>query len=821
MTSPALPIDAALPQLSAALAANRNAVLVAPPGAGKTTRVPLALLNAPWLAGRSILMLEPRRLAARAAAARLAQTLGEAVGETAGYRVRMQTQVSQATRIEVLTEGVFTRRILNDPELADVGAVVFDEIHERSLEGDFGLALALESQAALRPDLRLLAMSATLDDARLAQALGQAPVITSEGRMFPVETRYLGYDARARLEDQVTNAVLKALAQDTGSLLVFLPGAGEIRRVAERLDDRITDPAVDIAPFYGALDTRAQDRAIQPSPPGRRKVVLATDIAQTSLTIEGVRGVIDAGLARRARYDPASGMTRLVTEKASRASADQRRGRAGRTEPGVCWRLWDEPQTRALIAFDPPEILSADLTGLALDLAVWGARAPDALAWIDPPPDASWRAAVTALEQLGALQADGGLSDRGRELARFPLHPRLAALMLEGAARGQAGLAGEIAALLSEPSLGGRSTDLRDRLASFRRDASPRGKAARDLARRWARLAGDEPKSARVKGAGAEPGALLAAAYPDRIAQAQGAGRFKLASGRGARVEPSDALAGEPFLAVGEAQGGAGDARITLAAPLSQAALEAEFADRITTTTTHALDMETGAVTARRVKRLFALELSAHPIPPEPEACAQALLDHVRAAGLSVLRWSEAAVRWRARVAFLHQFEGDPWPDLRDAALLARLEDWLAPALDGATRLDAVSRSKLSEGLKTVLPWELARDLDAQAPDRFATPAGTAAVIDYAAEAGPTIAVRVQEVFGLNRHPTVAKGRVPLVISLLSPARRPVQTTTDLPGFWAGSYREVAKDMRGRYPKHPWPEDPAAASPTTRAKPRR
>lgn len=803
-----------MPALQAALADRTAAVLVAPPGAGKTTVVPLRLLDAPWLAGGKIIMLEPRRLAARAAAERMAKTLGEKVGQTVGYRVRMQSKVSAATRIEVVTEGVFARMILSDPSLDGVGAVIFDEFHERSLDADLGLALARDAQGLLRDDLRILVMSATLDGAAVAKLLAEAPVIESQGRAYPVDTRYLGRDERLRLEDRTVRAVERALAEETGSILVFLPGQGEIRRTAEQLSERLRRSDVVVAPLYGALDPGEQDRAISPAPAGVRKVVLATSIAETSLTIEGVRVVIDCGLARVPRFDPASGLTRLATVRVSRAAADQRRGRAGRTEPGVCYRLWDEAETRALPAYADPEILDADLSGLALDLARWGAKDAAALSFLDPPPKAAFSEARSLLWRLGALTPEGVLTGHGEALSEFPLAPRLAHMVLKSAETGQALRAAKIAALVSEHNLGGRDADLRHRLESFERDRSPRARDARTLAERWAGLAG--------KGGRGEPlddGLLLAFAFPERIAKARGkTGEFQLVNGRGAFLEPTDALAREPWLAIAELGGGDRRDRILLAAPLDGADLARVFADQLETED-RLEESGGGRLRAKRLTRLGRLTLREEiDENPDPALIARALADRVRAEGLGGLNWGEAAVSLRQRVAFLRaRGEGD-WPDLSDDALIARLDEWLTPLLPGLRSLSGLKPDALDGALRSLIPWDKQRALEAAFPLRWTAPTGNSFAIDYGAEAGPRVDVRVQEVFGLKVHPTV--GGAPLTLSLLSPGHKPVQTTQDLPGFWAGSWKDVRSDMRGRYPKHVWPEDPANTPPTARAKPR-
>ena len=803
-----LPIHDALPALKAALTTGANAVLVAPPGAGKTTVVPLALMDEAWARGGKLFVLEPRRLAARAAAARMAATLGEAVGETVGYRVRLDARVSARTRVEVVTEGVFTRMILGDPGLEGVAGVLFDEFHERSLDADLGLALARDAQAVLREDLRLLVMSATLVGAQVARLLGEAPVIESHGRMFEVETRYLGRDPAAALEDQTVRAIRTALAEETGGVLVFLPGQGEIARVAERLARSIDEARVLIAPLHGALDPADQDRAIAPAPPGRRKVVLATTIAQTSLTLEGVRVVIDAGLSRVPRYDPASGLTRLATVRASRAAADQRRGRAGRTEPGVCYRLWDEPQTRALIAFDRPEILESDLSRLALDLARWGARDAAELAFLDPPPAAAMAEARALLARLGALDEAGDLTAHGRAIADLPAPPRLAHMILAGAASGDAQRAARIAVLLTERGLGGSGADIAARLDAFQRDRGPRARGAEALARRWAAMAGGK--------GGAKPalddGLLVAEAFPERIAKARGGeGEYLLAGGRGAWLDPTDPLAREPWLAVAELGGGGTRDRILLAARLGPDALKTAFADRMI----RQERLETspsGALRAKETLWLGRLVMEERLIANPPAALVRAaLVEEARGGGLP---WGEVSKALRTRVAFLRARDW-VWPDLSDDALT---DAWLEGLLDGKSSLAALSDHGLEAALRTLIPWDLQRRLDAEAPARWTAPTGNSHAIDYAAETGPRVEVRVQELFGLATQPTVAG--VPLTLALLSPARRPIQITADLPGFWKTSWADVRKDMRGRYPKHPWPEDPVGAAPTTRVKAR-
>lgn len=816
--APSLPVDAVLPELLAALAAGPAAVLVAAPGAGKTTRVPLALLDASWRGDGRILLLEPRRLAARAAAARMAETLGEAVGGTVGYRVRLDARVSARTRIEVVTEGVFTRMIVDDPGLDGVAAVIFDEFHERSLDGDLGLALALESAGALREDLRILVMSATLDGARVAALLKGAPVIESQGRAFPVETRHVARDPAMRFEDQVASLMRHAMREDDGSALVFLPGQAEIRRVASVLSGAL-GPDVEIAPLYGALTPAEQDRAIRPAPAGRRKAVLATSIAETSLTIEGVRIVVDAGLARVPRYEPDTGLTRLVTERVSRASADQRRGRAGRTEPGVCWRMWAEGQTSSLDAHARPEILEADLGPLALDLAVWGVRDPSALDFLDPPPRPAFAEAIRLLERLDALDGEGRPTDLGRRLSRFPLHPRLAHMMVEAGAEDAAPLAAEIAAILTEPGLGGDAASLPDRIRRFRSEPGRRAEDARRMAGRFVRLAGG---GADGRGDPDDAGRHLARAYPDRIAQARGArGAFRLANGRGGLLDETDALAREAFLVVADLTGPADRSRIRLAAPIDRETVEVQLGHRIGTSVRVAFDKPSRSVRARRQRRLDALVLDDDPVPapPGPDTVA-ALLAGVRETGVDRLGWSKEQKAMRGRASFLAATVGDPFPDLSDDALAAGLDGWLAPVAEGAIRLDDLDGGRLGMALDRLLPYDVRRRMDEMLPSHFTAPTGSRVPIDYEAEGGPSITLRVQELFGLDRHPSVAAGRVPLTVVMTSPAHRPIQTTRDLPGFWRGSWRDVAKDLKGRYPRHPWPDDPVAAAPTTRAKPR-
>lgn len=801
--SAGLPIDEVLPRLRAALAEKTRLVLAAPPGAGKTTRVPIALLDEGWLAGRRILMLEPRRIAARMAAERMAATLGEKVGATIGLSTRVDRRVSATTRIEVVTDGLFTRRILGDPDLPGVGAVLFDEFHERSLAADLGLALARDVQGALRDDLRLVLMSATLDVARMAAAF-DAGVVESAGRSFPVETIYLGRSADP-VEDQAARAVRRALAAHDGSLLVFLPGMREILRTAERLAD--LPPDILVAPLYGALPPADQDRAVAPAPAGKRKIVIATDIAESSLTIEGVAIVIDAGLARVADYDPDGVGATLVTRRASRASVDQRRGRAGRLGPGVCYRLWDEEGTRGLPAEPVPEILAANLDGLVLALAEWGETDASRLAFIDPPPPGRLVAARAALAALGALDAEGNLTPRGRDMAALPMAPRLAAMIAGARTEAERALAAEIAALISERGLGGGSTDLRDRIERLRKDPAPRAAALKAQAKSWAKGATPAPVSAAGRAiAGALP-QTIARADPDRSGKER---RYQLAGGRLVFLDAGDALSNEKWIAVADSTGAAAGARILAAAPLAEA--DALALGEVTVEETAQFDPVRRTVSGRRVKRLGAIELETAPLPrPAGDVARAAILAALRREGLALLNGRAAVDGALARLNLLHAQEGGAWPAFSEAMLLARLEDWLAPLLGDPPDIDRPGPDDLRRGVFSLLDWRLQREIEALAPAAIETPAGRRIVIDYAAEGGPRVEARVQEFYGLAAHPAVMRGKVPLVVSLLSPAGRQVALTKDLPRFWREGYRDMAKDMRGRYPKHDWPDDPATA----------
>ena len=826
-TTPALPIDPILPEVRRALGGTLNAVLQAPPGAGKTTRVPLALLDEPWLSGSKIVMLEPRRLAARAAARRMADMLGESVGETVGYRVRMDSKVGPKTRIEVVTEGILIRLLQRDPALEGIGAVLFDEFHERSLDADLGLALCLQTQSVLRDDLRLLVMSATLDGTAVARLLDDAPVITSEGRAFPVETRHIDPSGARRIEDAVASATLRALDEETGNILVFLPGVAEIRRVEKLLGQASTGPGILIAPLYGDLPQDRQDAAIGPTPPGLRKIVLATSIAETSLTIEGIRVVIDSGLMRVSRFDPGSGMTRLETIKVSQASADQRRGRAGRLEPGVCYRLWPQGQHRALPLHTAPEMLAADLAPLALELAQWGVSDPADLRWLDPPPAPAYAQARDLLHRLGALDGGGKITAHGGNMASLGMHPRLAHMVLRARDLGCGALACQLAALLGERDIltgqpgEQRDSDIRRRVEALRAGDqklwSVRQVAAQ--ARQWQRQLG----IAAGTGSVADTGRVLALAYPDRIAQRRPGsdGQYRLSNGRGAFFLKMEPLAAEDFLAVADLDGAKREARIFLAAPLTLAEIEEDFADTIETVEFVAWDSREEAVLARRQRRLGELVLKDEQLTdPGGARTAQAFCQGIRELGLAVLPWTRELENFRARVEFLRRFEpeGSGWPDMSDDALLASLEDWLAPFLIGMTRRAHLKRLDLGAALKSLLTWDRQRDLEEAAPTHVNVPSGSRIPLDYTGGDVPVLAVRLQEMFGLAETPKLAHGRVPLVLHLLSPAHRPMQVTSDLASFWANTYRHVRADLKGKYPKHHWPDDPLEAEPTSRAK---
>jgi ATP-dependent helicase HrpB len=803
-----LPIDAVLPDLLAALREQTRALLIAPPGAGKTTKVAPALLGEPWCGGQ-VLLLVPRRLAARAAAEFMAAAMGEKPGETIGYATRLDSKAGKATRVVAMTHGVFLSRIEADPELGGVSAVLFDEVHERSLDNDLSLALALDAAGALRPDLRLVAMSATLDTGRFQALLGDPPTIVSEGRSYPLEIRYVGRDAAARIEPQIASAVRSALGEHSGSLLAFVPGVAEIERTAEALGALPAN--VELHKLHGGIEPAAQRAALAPPPPGKRKLVLATSIAETSVTLEDVRIVVDSGLARRPRYDRGAGLTRLVTERASRAAVTQRAGRAARQAAGVAIRLWEEAATASLPAHDPPEILEADLSSLLLSSLMWGEPDPRRLPFLDAPPAAAIEEARKRLARLGAIDQEGRLTDHGRAVASLPLEPRLAHMLIEAGARGFGAVAADVAMLLTERGLGGNDPDLDVRWRRWQSDRSKRADAARRMAARFSPKAPAPP-------AGEGLAKALALAFPDRVSRRRDSSgeTWQSVGGRGFRLDPASSLARSEWLAVGEVAGHAAGARILSAAPLTEADVTDLFADEIEARHDGAFDPKTGAVAPTRSRRLGAIRLSSGPDPsPDQSAIEQALLDGVREHGLDLLPWDGRARQLRARAEFAHRAD-ESIPAFDDGSLIDRLDEWLAALVAGKRRLGDIPPAALTGALEALLGYEAMRKLDRVAPAEFVSPAGSRHRIDYSAEAGPTVEVRAQALFGLSRHPMA--GDVPLVIAITSPAGRPIQTTRDLPGFWAGSWRDVAREMRGRYPRHPWPDDPASAPPTLKTK---
>ena len=846
MAPSGLPVDAALPALRDALSERGAAVLEALPGAGKSTVVPLALLGEPWVRGKRLLLLEPRRLAARAIAQRMAASLGERVGETVGYRMRLDTRVSAATRIEVVTEGVLTRMLQDDPALEGVAGVIFDEFHERSLQADLGLALALDARAQLSPQLRLLVMSATLDGAAVARLLGDAPLVSVPGRVFPVTTHYAGRGAPALPatspgaeppERIVARLTRRALREQAGDVLVFLPGAREIRRVRELLEAEDLGRGVRVLPLYGDLGGDEQDAALAPAAAGTRKVILATNIAETSLTIAGVRVVVDSGLARRALFDPVTGMSALQTRRISRASAAQRQGRAAREAPGACYRAWSEGAQASLAPFTPAEILEADLTPLALELASWGTRDARSLAWLDAPPPALLASAAQLLERLGALDASGRITPHGRAMARLPLHPRLAHLLLRAAELGCAPLGALLAALLSERDLlrgvsAAADADIRSRIELVRGAEARQGvdRASLERVRRAARDLERQAGKPRTRGAAADEGLLLACAYPDRIGRRRGAagGSFTLANGRGALFAAAQSLARREFIVAVDLDDRERDARILLAAPLERTQLLEHFAARIRRLDEVAWSTREQAVIARRAVLLDALTLEEQPLTDPPaDAVRAAMLTGVRELGLAALPWDREARDLQARIEFLRTAPAaasdaqGPWPAVGDEALAGSLGEWLAPWLDGVTRREHLARLPLAQALRSRLSYAQQRALDERAPQSLLMPSGSRIRVDYQGEDAPAVAVRLQEVFGLAATPRLDRGRVPVTFRLLSPAQRPVQVTRDLASFWRGSYFEVRKDLRGRYPKHHWPEDPLAAQPTRATRRRR
>lgn len=831
-----LPIEAVLPELRQALASHRAVVLQAPPGAGKTTRVPLALLDEPWLAGRSILILEPRRLAARAAAARMSQLRGEAVGETVGYRIRFDAKVSARTRIEVLTEGILTRRLQSDPALEGVGLVIFDEFHERHLHADLALALCVDAQRALREDLKMLVMSATLDGEAVSRLLDGAPIVTSRGRSYPVDIVYAPRDPEGPLPQVAADALRRALSAHDGDLLVFLPGAWEIRRTQELVEQLVARGDAEVLPLYGDLPWEQQDRAIRPIA-GKRKIVLATPIAETSLTIEGVRVVIDCGFARVPQFDPNSGLTRLVTQRIARANAEQRAGRAGREAPGVCYRLWSEGTQRGLIAQPTPEIRCADLAPLALELAAWGVADAATLAWLDPPPPGALAQARALLGELDALDSQGRITATGRAMAALPVHPRLAHMLVQAGNAERTALACDIAALLSERDVlaqaSRRSCDLTERLealAAFRRQGRAGAQAhqadanacarVEQAARQYRRLLRGERVEAAVDSD--DVGRLLAAAYPDRIAQQRAPGEtsYLLSSGRGARLPHGETRLRTPYLVAANLDAGATEGIIHMAAAVSVPALRASCAAHIMAVEVVRWDDQQQAVIARREERLGALVLDSRPFPDAgPEQLRAAMLEGVRRLGLEALPWTPQLRQWQARVLSLRAWcPQESLPDVSDAWLLANLARWLGPYLDGVTRRDHLARVDLAAALQALLDWNQAKRLEEGAPTHLTVPSGSRVRLEYAPGESPVLAVKLQELFGLADTPRVAFGRVPVTLHLLSPARRPIQVTQDLRGFWERTYAEVKKELKGRYPKHPWPDDPWNARATARTK---
>lgn len=807
-----LPIHAVLPHLLDVLRGGNSAVLVAPPGAGKTTAVAPALIGEDWCTGQ-VLLLSPRRLAARSAAEFIAAQMGEPVGRTVGYATRMDSRHSGATRILVLTEGIFRNRIQDDPELSGVSAVLFDEVHERSLDSDFGLALALDVQAALRPDLRLVAMSATLDGARFSTLMGGCPVVESEGRSFSLTLRHIGRRADVRIEDAMAGAICRALAEEgKGDVLAFLPGVGEIMRTAERLEDV---PGIVVHPLHGSLEPADQRRALAAANGEFRRVILATNIAETSLTVPGVRIVVDSGLTRRARYDRAAGVTRLVTEKASQAAVTQRAGRAARQGPGVAYRLWEEAATAGLAPFDPPQIVESDLSSLLLECLIWGVNDPAKLSWLDPPPAAALAEARQRLGALCAIDEGGAITPHGRAIAKLPLEPRIAHMLIAARDLGFARTAAEVAVLLSERGLGGPSEDMAERLRRWRIESGTRAKAGRTLARRWAQMVGEGEGAQDAAPPDHAAGLCLALAFPDRVSKRRGGdgADWISAGGRGFRLDPLSPLARAEWLAVGEVQGSAAGARILSAAALDAADVATHFADRIVEQRTVRFRAETGGVEALRQTRLGAIAISrGNDDAPDREQVTAALLEGARQGGPDLLPWPKRTMALRRRASFAGIAE------LSDAALIADLDDWLPPLIAGKRRLGDVDPHALAAVLDARLGWEGRKHLDRLAPEAFATPAGMAIPIDYDAPGGPEVEVRVQALFGLREHPCIGPDRVPLRLSLMSPAGRQIQTTSNLPGFWAGNWADVAREMRGRYPRHPWPDNPAEAPPTLRTK---
>ncbi|MEK4052181.1 ATP-dependent helicase HrpB [Paenibacillus sp. FSL F4-0087] len=833
-----LPIQQIIPELRLLFQEKDTGVLIAEPGAGKTTVVPLALLEEPWVAGRKIIMLEPRRLAARSAAARMAASLGEKAGQTVGYRVRMDTRVSQSTRIEVVTEGVLTRMLQQDQGLEDTAMIIFDEFHERHLHGDLGLALALESRAMLRPDLKLLVMSATLDPAPVCTLLGEGTQwIDCPGRTFPVETRYVSKPASEQIETFTAEAVVKALAEQEGDVLVFLPGAKEIHRTERELSNRMIPAYVEVHALYGSMPVERQDEAVRPADEGKRKVVLSTSIAESSLTLAGVKVVVDAGLSRASVFSPRTGMSRLVTLPVSKASADQRRGRAGRIAPGVCYRLWSEEAHGALPEAAKPEIASADLAPLALELAAWGVQSPAELQWLDTPPAAAYGQAQALLRQLGGLDEAGRITPFGRRMNTLGVHPRLASMLLRAAELGLASYASMLAALLQEPaglrSSGGAGagTDLRPRVeALLTADSSGMPQAAASVADVAAvrRMLQESRQLRSALGPAADPvrpdedscGWLLSFAYPDRIGQRREDGRYLLSSGRGVRLAATESLSRSAYLVAAEADDQGADARILLAAPVQEKKL-LDFGPHLLHEEVQvAWDRNTRSVRAHRRLQIGAITLKESSIaqPPEDQVL-EALLSGIRIEGLDCLPWTKSSRQLADRMRFLHHHVPE-WPDLIEDHLTEELAEHLSPFLTGMRSAADLKRLSMQDVLLGGLSWEQRQQLDREAPTHIQVPSGSRIPVDYSRSEDPTLAVRLQEMFGQQETPRIGGGRVPLTIHLLSPAQRPVQVTRDLANFWRETYFEVKKDLKGRYPKHYWPDDPLEAIATNRAKPR-
>ncbi|MEO6360650.1 MAG: ATP-dependent helicase HrpB [Sphingomicrobium sp.] len=803
----ALPIHAVLAQLLAALRENNRALLIAPPGAGKTTAVAPTLLSEPWCSGQ-ILLLVPRRLAARAAAEFMARQAGQQAGATFGYATRLDSKIGATSRVIAMTYGVFLARIQSDPALDAVSALLFDEVHERSLDNDLALALALDAAEALRPDLRILAMSATLDVERFGPLLGDPPRIVSEGRSHPLEICYRGRDLAVRIEAQMASAIRAALGNHDGSLLAFLPGVAEIERTADLLGP--LPPACEVHKLHGAVDPAAQRAALAPPSPGKRKIVLSTSIAETSVTLEDVRIVIDSGLARRPRYDRGAGLTRLVTERASAAAVTQRAGRAARQAPGIAIRLWEEAASASLRPHDPPEIEAADLSSLVLVCLTWGETDPTRLPFLDPPPAAGLTEARERLRRIGAIDEGGALTEHGRAIAALPLEPRLAHMLIEAKRRGFGAAAADVAVLLSERGLGGKDVDLETRLRRWRSERSPRAEAARRMARRFDRPSASERGIAEA----------LALAFPDRLSRRRDSSgeTWQSVGGRGFRLDPASPLARSEWLAVGEVAGHASGARILSAAAIDEPAVLALFGDRVQVRHDAKFDPATASVSPLRTRRLGAILLASGPDPdPDQQAIEVSLLEGVRDHGLHLLPWAQECQQLRDRARFARTFDTSI-PTLDDDAMTERLDEWLPSLLTARRRLSDIDAGALGNALEGLLGYGATRMIDRLAPAQFESPAGSRHAIDYAAAGGPSVEVRAQALFGLKQHPMLADGRVPLTLAITSPAGRPIQTTRDLPGFWVGSWRDVAREMRGRYPKHPWPDDPAAAPATLRTK---